>query len=233
MSKSIRPEPANALYTAAEPKRWIDALYLTLRHLSALESTCLSEEARKQVAFLSSFNHLPKRRRQGARCERTSPGAVWTGRGVWWAKWPREAGEHAEETRSEERRRRPGEEPTTGNMAQGGDVSPTRLGSRARAALLWASLPQIKWLTSPAEILAGLWLEGRVGASSERRDSQESHREEVKQQITKWWKIRVSAFHGDLAGVTVSSTPSLSCLLTEEYYKAGSHGLLMTASLIL
>lgn len=101
---------------------------------------------------------------------------------MWWTKWPQEAGEHAEKTCSEER---PGGQPRPGNMAQGGDVSPPGWDSRARTALRWASLPQIRRLASPEEILAVLWLEGWVGASSKRRASQESHREEVKQQITK------------------------------------------------
>jgi len=82
MSKSIRPEPANALCTTAEPKRWIDALDLTLRHLSALESVCVSEEAGKQVAFLSSSNHLPARERQGARWERTNSSVLRMDRGA-------------------------------------------------------------------------------------------------------------------------------------------------------
>lgn len=51
MSKSIRPEPANVLYSTAEPKRWIDALNLPVRHLSALESVCLSEEAGNKLLF--------------------------------------------------------------------------------------------------------------------------------------------------------------------------------------
>lgn len=51
MSKSIRPEPANVLYSTAEPKRWIDALNLTSGHMSALESVYLSEEAGNKLLF--------------------------------------------------------------------------------------------------------------------------------------------------------------------------------------